>query len=68
MGGPRRRDGAQEASWALEVEHRARPDLIVKPEEALDGYGSSRPQLSQLAPKLEGSAQAAGDWSVHGGR
>jgi hypothetical protein len=36
-GGPRRRDGAEETRFASDVEHRARPDRIPKPEEALDG-------------------------------
>jgi hypothetical protein len=37
-GGARReRDEAEESWWASGVEHRARPDRVPKPEEALDG-------------------------------
>lgn len=36
-GPPRRRDGTEETWWASEAEHRARPDRLPKPTEALDG-------------------------------
>jgi len=37
-GGRRRQlDGAEETWWASDAEHRARPDRVPKPEEALDG-------------------------------
>jgi hypothetical protein len=48
--GRRSGDGAQDAWWAPEVEHRARPDHVREPEEALGGWGSPLPALSQMPP------------------
>ena len=36
-GGSRKRDGPEETWWAPEVDLRAHPDRIPRPEEALDG-------------------------------
>jgi hypothetical protein len=36
-GGRRQREEAEETWWASDFEHRAHPDRVPRPEEALDG-------------------------------